>query len=56
MEILLITVDVTSGSHGTHVGSTIAAANDGNNINGLDIFSSLLGFLAVTAEHFHQML
>ena len=26
-----------SGSHGTHVGSTIAALNDGNNINGFGI-------------------
>ena len=27
----------SSGSHGTHVGSTIAALNDGNNINGFGI-------------------
>jgi serine protease len=30
-------VDIASGSHGTHVGTTIAAANDGNNINGFGI-------------------
>jgi serine protease len=31
------TVDVQNNSHGTHVGSTIAALNDGQNINGFGI-------------------
>ena len=30
-------VDVASNSHGTHVATTISAANDGNNINGFGI-------------------
>ena len=29
-----------AGSHGTHVGTTIAAKNDGNNINGFSIYVS----------------
>ena len=32
-------VDVVSNSHGTHVATTISAANDGNNINGFGIYT-----------------
>ena len=31
--------DVSSNSHGTHVATTISAANDGNNINGFGIYT-----------------
>ena len=31
--------DVASNSHGTHVATTISAANDGNNINGFGIYT-----------------
>ena len=31
--------DVANNSHGTHVASTISAANDGNNINGFGIYT-----------------
>jgi len=37
-----------AGSHGTHVGTTIAAKNDGNNINGFSIYVSPMRVFGVS--------